>query len=209
MNQTVHTAPVSARAQSVPRERADREIGASASAVSKGTLKVCIVGLKCYDHITDKPVPQYLGGIETQLAVLAKGLKHDGCEVSLITFDHGQRDGETFSGVTVFKSYSPTGGIRGVRSFTRILNLKRAMRRADADIYVQMGAGIETGMAALGCKFKSERARLFVFCLASDVDCQGPLGAAEFGMENRLYRYGIKSAALIVSQTQKQQTNLE
>ncbi len=211
MNQTVHTAPVleSARAQSVPRERTGQEIGASAGAVSKGALKVCIVGLKCYDHIAEKPVPQYLGGIETQLAVLAKGLKRDGCEVSLITFDHGQRDGEIFSGVTVFKSYSTTGGIRGVRSFSRVASLKQAMRRADADVYVQMGAGAETGMAALGCKFKSERARRFVFCLASDADCEGPLGAPKFGLENAFYRYGINSAALIISQTQKQQTHLE
>jgi glycosyltransferase involved in cell wall biosynthesis len=187
----------------------DRRSGCCRIQSSKAALKVCIIGLKCYDHIAEKPVPQYLGGIETQLAVLAKGLRREGCEVSLITFDHGQRAAEIFDGVTVFKSYSPTGGIRGVRSFSRILSLRRAMKRADADIYLQMGAGGETGMAALGCKFKSDRARRFVFCLASDADCQGPLGAPRFGLENALYRYGIKSAGLLVAQTQTQQTNLE
>jgi hypothetical protein len=54
---------------------------------TKAALKICIIGLKCYDHIAEKPVPQYLGGIETQMAVLAKGLRSEGCEVSLITFD--------------------------------------------------------------------------------------------------------------------------
>ncbi|HXS68550.1 MAG TPA: glycosyltransferase family 4 protein [Candidatus Polarisedimenticolia bacterium] len=179
------------------------------SAVSKRALKVCIVGLKCYDHISEKPVPQYLGGIETQLAVLARGLLREGCEVSLVTFDHGQNDEETFGGVKVFKSYSPTGGVRVVRSFARAKLLWKAMQRADADIYLQMGAGSETGLSALGCRFKSPRARRFVFCLASDADCKGAMGTSRFSMENRLYRHGAKKAALIVAQTQNQQRNLK
>jgi hypothetical protein len=141
------------------------------------TLKVCIVGLKCYDHLAEKPIPQYLGGIETQMAVLARGLCTEGCEVSLITFDHGQPDEEMFHGVKALKSYSPSSGIRGLRGFARAKLLWRAMRREDADIYLQMGAGSETGLVAMGCNFKSTRARKFVFCLASDVDCEGPIGA--------------------------------
>ncbi len=173
------------------------------------TLRVCIIGLKCYDHLAEKPIPRYLGGIETQMAVLARGLRSEGCEVSLITFDHGQADGEMFHGVKALKSYPPTGGMRGVRGFTRAKALWRAMRRADADIYLQMGAGSETGWVAMGCHFKSSRARKFVFCLASDVDCEGPMGAKKISVENGLYRYGIKRAGLIVSQTTKQKTNLE
>jgi glycosyltransferase involved in cell wall biosynthesis len=208
LNYSANTAPVleSAQRQSGGAPSAARESGAASNGVSKAALKVCIIGLKCFDHIAEKPVPQYLGGIETQLAVLARGLRRDGCEVSLITFDHGQRDEETFDGVTVRKSYSPNGGIRGVRGFGRALSLWRAMRRADADVYVQMGAGSETGLTALGCKRVGAR---FVFCMACDADCQGPLGARRFGAENALYRYGIKNADLIVAQTRKQQTNLE
>jgi len=172
-------------------------------------LKVCIVGLKCYDHLAEKPIPQYLGGIETQMAVLARGLRNEGCEVSLITFDHGQPDEQMFHGVKALKSYPPMGGMRGLRGLTRAKLLWRAMRRADADIYLQMGAGSETGWVAMGCNFKSSRARKFVFCLASDVDCEGPIGAKKISLENGLYRYGIKRAGLIISQTTKQKTNLE
>ena len=75
-------------------------------------LHVCIVGLKCYDHIAAKSVPRYLGGIETQLTILAKGLVAQGCRVSLITYDHGQPDAEIFDGVTVFKSYHRDAGVR-------------------------------------------------------------------------------------------------
>lgn len=212
MNDSINNTPVLDRVQAQPggSRRVDQAMSAaSASAVFKASLKVCFIGLKCFDHMAEKPVPQYLGGIETQLAVLAKGLRREGCDVSVITFDHGRDDRETFGGVTVFKSYSPTGGMRGLRGFSRAVRLWSAMRRADADVYVQMGAGDETGLTALGCKFKPRRAARFVFCLASDADCRGPMGAKRFGVETALYRYGIKRADLIISQTQTQQRNLE
>lgn len=213
MNSSANTAPVfeSARTQSAASQNASVENGVSrpVSVISKSALKVCIIGFKCFDHLAEKPVPQYLGGIETQLAVLAKGLRSAGCDVSLITFDHGQNDGEIFDGVKVFKSHAPSGGVRGIRLFNRISKLWSAMRRADADIYLQMGAGDETGLAMLGCNFKSDRARKFVYCLASDADCHGPLGAKRFGWEMGLYRRGIKRADLVIAQTQKQKTNLQ
>jgi glycosyltransferase involved in cell wall biosynthesis len=200
----------SARTQSVAaRAGVEASVSGVAPAMTQRPMKVCIVGLKCYDHIAEKPVPQFLGGIETQLVVLARGLRSEGCEVSLITFDHGQREEETFGGVRVIKSFPASGGIRGLRKFTRAKLLWRAMRRADADIYLQMGAGDETGLTLLGSNFKSERARRLVFCLASDADCQGVLGARKLGLQNSLYRFGIKRASLIISQTQKQKENLE
>jgi glycosyltransferase involved in cell wall biosynthesis len=48
-----------------------------------------------------------------------------------------------------------------------------------------------------------------VFCLACDADCDGVLGAKKISVEVGLYRYGIKRAGLIISQTTKQKTNLE
>jgi glycosyltransferase involved in cell wall biosynthesis len=176
------------------------------TAVAAPPLKVCIIGLKCFDHIAENPVPQYLGGIETQLPILAKGLNREGCQVSLITFDHGQADGQTFEGVRVFKSYPSSGGVKVIRSFARAMKLWQAMRTADADIYLQMGAGSETGLTALGCKFIPRRAR-FIFCLASDGDCSGTLGSAR--LESAVYRYGIRHAGLVISQTLSQQKHLE
>ena len=176
------------------------------SAASGNAPRVCIIGLKCFDHIAEKPVPQYLGGIETQLPILAKGLRREGCQVSLITFDHGQADGQTFEGVRAFISYPPSGGVKVIRSFARAMKLWRAMRTADADIYLQMGAGSETGLTALGCKFVPRNAK-FVFCLASDGDCSGTLGNAR--LESAVYRYGIRHAGLVISQTLSQQKNLE
>src|SRR4051794_21950736 len=99
------------------------------------SLKVCIIGLKCFDHLAENPVPRYIGGIETQLAVLAKGLRREGCDVSVITFDHGQPQTASFDGVDAIKSYNPSGGIRGLRWFSRARAVCLAMRHADADVY--------------------------------------------------------------------------
>ena len=102
-------------------------------------LKVCIIGLKCHDHLRGAEVPRYLGGIETQLATLAKGLALEGCEVSLITYDHGQPDDEIIEGVRVIKCYPPESGIRGIRTLhPRTTGLFRAMQSAGADVYLQM-----------------------------------------------------------------------
>jgi glycosyltransferase involved in cell wall biosynthesis len=172
-------------------------------------LKVCIIGLKCYDHIAGSPALRYLGGIETHLALLAKGLQREGCEVSLITYDHGQPDGEVFEGVKVLKAYSPTGGIPRLRWFWRVARLWRAMKKADADIYLQSGAGDETGMAAAGCRFKFLPRRRFVYGLAHDMDCHRPIGAERYSAQTLAYRYGIKRADLVISQTKTQQKNLQ
>lgn len=211
MSHSFHATPLFKSAQTQSLDRATAASRASepmawASMASTTAPRVCIIGLKCFDHIAEKPVPQYLGGIETQLPILAKGLRREGCQVSLITFDHGQADGQTFEGVRVFKSYPPSGGVRVVRSFARAMKLWQAMRTADADIYLQMGAGSETGLTALGCKFVPRQAR-FVFCLASDGDCSGTLGSAR--LESAVYRYGIRHAGLVISQTLSQQKNLE
>jgi len=151
---------------------------------------------------------RFLGGIETQLVLLAKGLRDEGCDVSLITYDHGQPEQQLFEGIRVLKSYSLTSGIRRLRWFSRVAKLWRAMKIADADVYVQMGAGDETGMVAAGCRAKFFPKRKFVYCLASDADCQGPIGASRWGALMLIYRFGINQADLVISQTKTQQTKL-
>jgi glycosyltransferase involved in cell wall biosynthesis len=169
-------------------------------------LKVCIVGLKCHDHLTGVEVPRYLGGIETQLATLAKGLVREGCEVSVITFDHGQAEDERSDGVWMLKSHPPEGGIRFLRALhPRTSGLFRAMRRADAAVYLQMGAEIETGQTAFVCSLLRRR---FVFCLASDGDFGAHLHAGRWGLEGKGYRFGLRRADQIIAQTETQRRGL-
>jgi glycosyltransferase involved in cell wall biosynthesis len=96
--------------------------------------------------------------------------------------------------------------VKVIRSLARAMKLWQAMRTADADVYLQMGAGSETGLTALGTRFLPRNAK-FVFCLASDGDCSGRLGDAR--LESAVYRYGIRHAGLVVSQTLAQQKAVE
>jgi glycosyltransferase involved in cell wall biosynthesis len=171
------------------------------------SLKIGIVGLKSLDHLTGAEIPRYLGGIETQLATLAKGLACQGCEVSLITFDHGQADKLEVDGVRVLKSHDPGAGVRLVRAIhPRTSGLWRAMRRADADVWFQMGAGIETGQTAMVCRALG---RSFVFGLASDANFGAHLRAGALGLEGKAYQFGLKQAAPIIAQTRIQQNGLK
>lgn len=170
-------------------------------------LKIGIIGLKCLDHLTAAEIPRYLGGIETQLATLAKGMAARDCEVTVITYDHGQADGVEVEGVRVLKSYAPDAGIRLLRTIhPRFTGLLGAMRRAGADVYLQMGAGVETGQTALGCRLLG---RPFVFCLASDADFGACLDAGRWGLEGKTYRWGLNHADPIIAQTETQQQGLQ
>jgi glycosyltransferase involved in cell wall biosynthesis len=172
-------------------------------------MRICIVGLKCFDHIARNPIPRYLGGIETQLAVLARALVTDECAVSIITYDHGQDEETWFDGVRVLKSFAPDAGLPFLRSIhPRTTQLWRAMRRADAQIYLQMGAGLETAQVAWGSRWRCTPSRRFVFCLASDANCDEHLKAGFGACERMAYRQSLHRADRIVAQTDAQRIAL-
>ncbi len=175
------------------------------------TSDICIIGLKCYDLLAGTPVPRYLGGIEKQLVSLARGLADNGRRVSFITYDHGQPDGVNCNGITLYTAYPPDSGIPGIRFFhPRMTLLWSAMKRANASIYIQMGAGNETGVTALGCRrTKNCRgARKFVFLVASDSDCEQELPKLPPVREKMLYKFGLRSASAVFSQTMQQHAML-
>jgi glycosyltransferase involved in cell wall biosynthesis len=170
---------------------------------------VCIVGLKCYDLLARASVPRYLGGIEKLLVTMARGLSQTGADTAFITYDHGQPDAQVVDGITVYKAFSDEAGLPGVRFFhPRMTGLWCAMRRANAAIYIQMGAGSEAGRVALGAHHFTGNRKAFVFSLASDKDADRD-AIRRFPLRERLlYQYGLRSADLLISQTQTQREAL-
>ena len=167
---------------------------------------VCFVGLKCYDLLTGAEVPRYLGGVEKQLVALARGMVDAGMKVAFITYDHGQCDVELVDGITIIKSFAQEAGLPGLRFLhPRMTVLWSAMKKANAGIYIQMGSGSETGQVAMGCRGFAGLCRKFVFCVASDADCVADLPFLPVRRERVLYRYGLKKADLVISQTTAQQ----
>ena len=175
----------------------------------KSKYDICFVGLKCYDLLSNAPVPRYLGGIEKQLVALARTLIKEQFKVAFITYDHGQPTRTIHGGIPVYKSFSPDEGMPGLRFIhPRMTKLWSAMRKADASIYVQMGAGSETGSVAIGSSWFLHGKRSFVFCTASDSDCDKQLPVLDALRERVLYRYGLRHAYRVITQTQSQRIML-
>lgn len=168
---------------------------------------LCIVGLKCYDLLSRAEIPRYLGGIERVLVSLARGLTSIGKRVAFITFDHGQPDIQMIDGITILKAYQPDEGIKGLRFVhPRMTTIWSAMRVADAEAYLQMGAGVETGVVAFGAQRLLASRRKFIFCIASDANCNSELPSLKTRHEKLIYRLALKASDKIVCQTNTQKS---
>ena len=166
---------------------------------------ICIVGLKCLDLLVEAETPKYLGGIERILVALAKGLVDHGKKVAFVTFNEGLPLGAKVHGITVYQAYSVNTGIKGVRFFhPKATSIYRAMSMADAEYYLQMGAGTETAVTAAIAQFCLKGRRKFFYCVGSDSDCQRNPSLIESSFEKSLYKWGLRHADLVVSQTETQ-----
>lgn len=168
-------------------------------------LRVCFVGLKCYDLLARAPKPRFVGGAERQLVFVARGLAKRGHAVSFVTLADGMGVAEA-DGIRVLTAYRADAGVPGVRFVhPRWTGLTGALREANADIYYQMGADSETGQIAAWC---GARGRRFVFATASDADCDPALPLLRTVRQRMLFRYGLSRADAVVSQTTSQSERL-
>lgn len=169
---------------------------------------VCLVGLKCLDHLTHSSTPRFLGGIERQLALVGRLLAAEGLRVAFIVYDDGQGPLVRADGVDAYAAYSLRAGWPGVRFVhPRSSRLWSSMRRVDARVYLQMGGGDETGRVALGRRLlRGERS--FAYFVASDADCVRALPALRHRRARLLYRYGLAQADRVVAQTGRQKAML-
>lgn len=166
---------------------------------------VCFVGLKCYDLLAGTAVPKYLGGIERVFVALAQSLSAGGVRVAFVTYDEGQAGVEVHEGITVLKAHRADAGVPVLRSVhPRMTAIWRAMRRADARYYLQMGAGVETLAVAIGTRGVVRRGARFVYCVASNLDCEKDLRGIPSVPERFLYALGLRTAHSVIAQTEGQ-----
>lgn len=169
-------------------------------------LRVCIVGLKCYDLLAGAARPRYVGGAERQQVALARGLASRGHDVSMVTLDHGGAGDAVHHGVKVHSAYAAKDGIPVVRFLhPRWSGLVKALRRSGADVFYQMGGDGETGQIALWCGMARKS---FVFGLASDGDVDPALPLLRTRRQRVLYRAGLQRASAVVAQTDVQRARL-
>jgi hypothetical protein len=139
-----------------------------------------------------------LGVMQCKTTLMAKWFASQGYGVSFLTWDEGGPPQEYIDGVRVIKVCRQNAGIAGLRFFhPKWSGLVRAMREANADLYYQNGSECTTGQVALWCRWNGKS---FVFCLASDADCNPAL--PELSRHDRmLYRTGLRRADRRVVQT--------
>jgi len=166
------------------------------------TLRICFVAHNAYGAMAGGR-SGHIGGVERQVSLMARWLADRGHDVSLLTWDEGQPDGEVIDGVRVHTICRQNEGIRGIRFLhPRWSGLVRAMRRANADVYYFNSAECTTGQMALFCRHARKR---FVYSVASEPACDRRLPLLNTLRERWLYRYGLTHADTIIVQTARQQ----
>jgi glycosyltransferase involved in cell wall biosynthesis len=149
----------------------------------------------------------HIGGVEKQTTMFARWLAARGHDVSLLTWDEGQREGEFVDGVRAVPMCAQRDGLPGLRFFhPRWTSLCRALRRVDADVYYQNCGEYVTGQVALWCRLHR---RSFVYSAASDADCDPQLPLMPERRVRVLYRLGVRLADRVIVQTARQQRMLE
>src|SRR5438552_2618784 len=133
---------------------------------STNSPRVCFVAPRALGAISGLDAARHIGGAEVQQSLVARGLAERGISVCFVTLDYGQPDGQVFKGIQVFRAYREDAGIPGLRFIhPRMTAVWSAMRRANADVYIQRTSDPLTGVVAAFCRRHSRR---FVFCLGGD-----------------------------------------
>ncbi len=167
---------------------------------------ICFIAHNAYGVLAEVDTA-HAGGIEVQVPLMAKWFARQGYEVSMITWDFGFPDGQEIKGVKLRKLCRKEDGVPIVRFvWPRWTSFNSALERANADVYYYNCGDLGLGQLAL---WAGKRGKKVVYSVANDVDCQAHLPALKPMRERLLYRYGIKRADAIVTQTVRQQTLLK
>ena len=168
---------------------------------------VCFVSMTVYPVLHGDTQLQGVGGAELQQLQIARLLLRMGHQVSFVTLDHGQPDGEMLQGCRVYKAYRPHAGLPGLRFLhPRWSGIWRALLRANADIYYTRAAGFVPGMLAL---LRRRRPLRYVYAAASDSDFTPDKVMIQFARDRWLFRYGLRRADAVIVQTAVQRDLLK
>ncbi len=151
--------------------------------------------------------PLLAGGAELQMALLARALRSQGHDVSLVVPDYGQPDGQIIEGIVTRKAFPPNAGLPVLRFLhPRLSGLWAALRRANADVYVATAAGMQLGVITAFCRRYHRRS---VFRVANDADCDPSRLLIRFRRDRWLYQRGLRQVDAILAQNDRQVADLQ
>lgn len=163
-------------------------------------IKVCFVMPKAYP-LFNPDAKDVFGGAEVDLYYLSTELAKDNdFEVSFITADYGQEKIETIERVRIIKSLNfkknPLVGA---------LKIWRAMKKADADIYILKTASLGTLLIALFC---ISHKKFFAYRAASALECDGTYLREHFFL-GKAFNWSLHKAKLVLTQNELDRKNLK
>jgi glycosyltransferase involved in cell wall biosynthesis len=169
-------------------------------------MKICFVAQNIYPCLAQKNEINSIGGAELQQIFMGKGLRDRGYDISYITRDYGQPEGESIDGLRIIKSFEPEEGLFGIRFYyPRLYKIWQALKRANADVYYVRSATFLPGILAIYCKIYGKK---FVFAGAHDTN----FNPCQFRFITRrdkiLYKYGLRHANAIITQSNIQKSLL-
>lgn len=169
-------------------------------------LKVCFVAPFAWSILSGQGPKEIVGGAELQLVTLARAMADRNHDVSMIVLDFGQKDGIIVDGVKVYKTHTPRGGLPIARFlYPRLTSFWSALRRSEADCFIQSGSGAMTGIVSL---FSRVMGRIFVYRGASDADFNPKLPLVKYARDRWLFKKGVHNANLIFVQSARQSNAL-
>jgi len=161
-------------------------------------MHICFVSMTVYPVLHGETKIREIGGAEVQQVQIARLLLRLGHQVSFVTLDHGQPDGEILQGCRVYKAYRPAAGLPGLRFLhPRWTGIWRALLRANADVYYTRAAGFMAGMLAL---LRRRRPIRYIYAGAHDSDFMPEQVQLRFARDRWLFRFGLRRADAIIVQ---------
>jgi glycosyltransferase involved in cell wall biosynthesis len=174
--------------------------GPDRPAADGAAARLCFVSLSGYP-LFDSRARGTIGGAEVQVYLLATRLAQDHrFDVHVVTADHGQAELERCGPVTLHRARC--GPALGGSSVFRLLD---RVRRVDADVVVQRAAAASVGLLRL---LTTWRGQALLYMTAHEIDCNGAFERQRGRIAGWLFRYGMRRADLVVSQTEQQRALL-
>jgi glycosyltransferase involved in cell wall biosynthesis len=163
-------------------------------------IRVCFVSPKSYP-LFRPDTPGVFGGAEVDLFLLGSELARDPrFAVSFVVADYGQAAEETAGPIRLIRSVNfQSGGLYGA------MCVWRALRKADADVYMIKTASPGVPLTAAFCR---RRRRSFVYRTAHQDECDGTW-IRRHPFLGPWFRRALGQAAILLAQNQTDADNLK
>jgi glycosyltransferase involved in cell wall biosynthesis len=158
---------------------------------SDKVVRICFVAPKAYP-LFNRQCKEIFGGAELDLFMLANELVKDArFSISFVVADYGQPPDETYNGISTIASLDFSHGF--VRGASRIW---KALKQADADIYVIKTASAGVPLLARFCRRHKRR---FVYRTAHRDECDGTY-LRRHPLLGRLFINALRRADVVFAQ---------